>query len=107
MWSSIIIVSCFGGGRAQGTFANTGQDGNVGAVKSARVLVPAVLFVVGVIVVLYGVLALTFNERGGSTYVTLAGHRLDPHRVGAVCLVLGLAAIAAAVGILRRGRTRS
>ena len=75
--------------------------------KSIRFLVSASLFVVGVIVVLYGVLALTFNERGGSTYVTLAGHRLDAHRVGAVCLVLGLAVIAAAIGVVRRGRTRS
>lgn len=76
-------------------------------VKSVRFLVSASLFVVGVIISLYGALALTFDERGGSTYVTLAGHRLDAHRVGAVCVVLGLAVLAAAVGALRRSRTRS
>ena len=81
---------------------------DVSAVKFIRFLASASLFVVGVMFVLYGVLALTFNEpQGGSTYVTLADHRLDAHSVGAVCLVLGLAVIAAAVGVMRRGRVRS
>ena len=80
---------------------------NVSDVKVVR-LASASLFVVGVMLALYGLLALTFNEpQGGSTYVTLAGHRLDAHRVGAVSLVLGLAGIVAGVGILRRGRVRS
>ena len=77
------------------------------AVKLIRLLASAPLFVVGVILALYGVLALTFNEGGGSTYVTLAGHRLDAHRVGALCLALGLAVIAGAVALVRRGRVRS
>jgi hypothetical protein len=76
----------------------------VSTVKFIRFLASAPLFVAGGMLALYGVLALTFNERGGSTYVTLAGHRLDAHRVGAVCLVLGLAVIVAAVAVLRRGR---
>ena len=83
------------------------KAGNVSAVKFIRFLAAASLFVVGVMFVLYGVLLLTFNERGGSTWVKFAGHRLDAHPVGAVSLVLGLAVIAAAVGVLRLGRVRS
>ena len=75
--------------------------------KFIRFLASASLFVVSVMFVLYGGLALTFNDGGGSTYVTLAGHRLDAHRVGVVCLVLGFAVGAAAVGVLRRGRGRA
>jgi hypothetical protein len=81
--------------------------GYASAVKRVRFLVSAPLFVVSVILGLYGVLALTFNEGGGSTYVTLASHRLDGHRVGGVSLVPGVAIFAAAVAILRRGRIRS
>jgi len=84
------------------------QGSNVSAVKLIRFLAAASLFVVGVMIVLYGLLALTFNEpRGGSTYVTLAGHRLDAHAVGAVSFLLGFAVIAAAVAVLRHGRVRS
>ncbi len=71
-----------------------------------RFLVSALLFVVGVLLALYGAFALAFNERGGSTYVTLVGHRLDAHLVGAVSLVIGLAVIAAAVAFVRRSRVR-
>ena len=75
--------------------------------KSVRFLGVCLLFVVGVILALYGLLGLTFNEpQGGSTYVTLAGHQLDAHRLGAVCLALGLAVIAAGVLFLRRRRAR-
>jgi len=74
-------------------------------VKSVRLLTAAALFMAGLLLSLYGVFALTFNEPGGgSTYVTLAGHRLDAHLVGAVSLVIGLAMIAAAVALARRGR---
>jgi hypothetical protein len=83
------------------------EAGTWARVKLVRFLASAPLLVVGVVLALYGVLALTFNERGGSTYVTLSGHRLDAHRVGAVCLVLGLAVIAAAIALVRRGRVRS
>lgn len=75
--------------------------------KLVRFMASAPPFLVGVLLTLYGVLALRFDERGGSTYVTLAGHRLDAHRVGAVCLVLGLAVIAATIVALRRSRVRS
>ena len=75
--------------------------------KAVRFLGSASLFVVGLILVLYGLLGLTFNEpQGGSTYVTLAGRQLDAHRVGAVSLVLGLAITVAGVWVLRRRPAR-
>ena len=43
--------------------------------KLIRPLASTLLFGVGIVLALYGIFALTFNERGGSTYVTLAGHR--------------------------------
>ncbi len=81
--------------------------GNVSTVKFVRFVRFASPLVVGAMLVLYGALALTFNERGGSTYVTLVGHPFDARRVGAICLVLGLTVIAAGVGILRHRRIRS
>jgi len=63
---------------------------------------------VGVLFAVYGLFALTFNEPGGgSTYVTLVNHRVDAHVAGAVSLAVGLAIIAAAVALVRRGRLRS
>jgi len=38
-------------------------------VKLGRFLASAPLFLVGVLLALYGVFALTFNEGGGSTYL--------------------------------------
>jgi hypothetical protein len=46
---------------------------------------------------LYGLFALTFNDRGGATYVTLAGHRYDADVVGVLSLVIALTMIAAGV----------
>ena len=75
--------------------------------KVIRFLASAPLLVLGVLFALYGLFALTFNEGGGATYVTLMGHRLDAHRVGAVSLVIGLAAVTAAIALVRRARLRS
>jgi hypothetical protein len=75
-------------------------------VKFIRLLTSAPLFMVGGLLAVYGLFALTFNERGGSTYVMLLGHRLDAHLVGAVSLVVGLAIIAAGFAHVRRGRHR-
>jgi hypothetical protein len=61
------------------------------------------LVVAGALFALYGLFALTFREGGGSTYVTLAGHEIDAHLVGAVSLVIGLAIVAGAVTLARRG----
>jgi hypothetical protein len=77
-------------------------------VKFVRFLPSIPLFIVGVLLAVYGVFALTFNEPGGgSTYVTLAGHRLDAHLVGVVSLVIGLSIIAAGIALGRRARLRS
>jgi hypothetical protein len=72
--------------------------------KFIRFLTCAALFMVCGLLAVYGLFALTFNERGGSTYVMLVGHRLDAHLVGAVSLVVGLALIAAGFAHVRRGR---
>jgi hypothetical protein len=73
-----------------------------------RFLTVAAMFVAALLSAIYGVFALTFDEPGGgSTYVALAGHRLDAHLVGAVSLVSGLAIIAAVVARVRRGRSES
>lgn len=76
--------------------------------KVIHFLTTALVFFARVLLAIYGVFALTFNEPGGgSTYLTLAGHRLDAHLVGAVSLVIGLAIIAAAVALVRCGRLRT
>lgn len=75
--------------------------------KFIRLLTSAPAFMVGGLLAVYGLFALTFNERGESTYVMLVGHRLDAHLVGAVSLVVGLAIIAAGVALIRRGRLPS
>ena len=72
-----------------------------------RLLISVPLFALGLLLGLYGLLALTFNEEGGATYVMLGSHRLNADFVGAVSLVIGLAAIAAAIALVRRGRLRS
>jgi hypothetical protein len=72
-----------------------------------RFLVSLPLFAIGGVLGLYGALALTFNEGNGSTYVSLMGRHVDAHLVGIVCLVLGLAAIAAGAAVVRRDRLRS
>jgi hypothetical protein len=41
-------------------------------VRLVRLLTPVALFVVGALLALYGVFALTFDETGGRMYVTLA-----------------------------------
>jgi len=78
-------------------------------VRFIRFLASAALCVVGGVLVLYGLYGLTFNEPGDPRGGTgeLAGHQIDARPVGAVSLVLGLASIAAAIWVLRRGRVRS
>jgi hypothetical protein len=68
-----------------------------------RLLISLPLFVVGLLLGLYGLFALTFSESGRSTYVTFGSHRLDAHVVGIVSLVAGVGGIAAAVILARRG----
>ena len=60
----------------------------------------------GVLLALYGAFALLYgsDERGGDTYVSLAGRRLDAGHVGAVSLALGLGLMGLAIAARRRGR---
>lgn len=60
------------------------------------------LIVLGVPLASYGVLALTFDEGGGATYVTLLGHRLDAHVTGSVSLGTGIALTAVSLALVRR-----
>lgn len=55
-----------------------------------RRLTSALVLALALLLGLYGAFALLYggDAGGGSTYVTLAGHRYDAHRVGAVCLVV-------------------
>jgi hypothetical protein len=71
-----------------------------------RLLISVLLFVLGLMLGLYGLFALTFSESGSSTYVTFGSHRLDAHLVGAVSLGIGLGGIWAAVVLARRSRLR-
>ena len=61
--------------------------------------------VVGALLVLYGLLGLSYTGENGSgeTYVKLAGHEPDAHLVGAVSLALGALVIACGV-LLSPGR---
>jgi cytochrome c oxidase assembly factor CtaG len=70
--------------------------------KAIQIVISAALLAVGAILALYGVFALTFHERRGSTYVTLTGHRLDAYLAGVVSLVIGIAVIVVAVAVMRR-----
>jgi hypothetical protein len=76
------------------------------SVKFTRLLASGSLFMLGGLFAIYGLFLLTFNEDGGSTYVTLVNHRLDAHLVGAASLVLGLALISGGYAQVRRGRLR-
>jgi hypothetical protein len=73
----------------------------------ARVVTAISLLLAGGLFAAYGVLAPTFGEEGGSTYVTFAGTRVDAHLAGAISLAFGLFVVAAAVAVLRSGRLRS
>jgi hypothetical protein len=66
-----------------------------------------VLLAVGVVLVLSGVFALTFDEGGGDAYVTFADHRFDAQLAGAVSLAIGVVVIATSVLLLRRRRLRA
>jgi hypothetical protein len=78
------------------------RTATVSAMKFTRLLASVPLLLVGALLALYGLFALSFNDRGGATYVTLAGHRYNADIVGVVSLVIALTMIAAGVLIVRR-----
>jgi hypothetical protein len=69
-----------------------------------RLLVGVALLAGGILLGLYGLFAILYrgDSGGGDTYVKLAGREVDADLVGAVSLVLALAAILVAVALLRR-----
>ncbi len=71
--------------------------------KNMRYLVTAPLFAIGLLLIVYGLFALTFREGGGHTYVKLIGHEIDAHWAAAVSLLLAVIAIGSGV-LLVRGR---
>lgn len=70
--------------------------------RSTRYLATAPLFVVGALLTVYGIFALTFREGGGNTTVSLLGHEIDAHLAGSVSLVLALIVIGGGIVVMRR-----
>jgi hypothetical protein len=62
----------------------------------------------GILLALYGLLAFVYRgDANASTYVTLAGRRLDTHVVGGIAVALAIAAILLAAGLARGKYGRS
>ena len=56
-----------------------------------RLVLAVLLFTLGAVAILYGILALAYRGDGsGVSYVTLASHRLDAHLAGATSVALGV-----------------
>lgn len=68
----------------------------------SRLLASVALGIAGFVLALYGLFALAFREGEGGTYVMLGGHRLDAGIAGGLSLVLGVAALVVAGGLLWR-----
>jgi hypothetical protein len=74
--------------------------------RAVRFAVGLVLVAFGALLALYGLFAILYREHGGgSTFVTVFGHRRDAHLVGAVSLIVAASLITAAF-VLRRLRRR-
>ena len=72
-----------------------------------RLLIGLPVLASGILIGLYGLLALFYrDEGGGSTYVTLFGHQMNAHFVGVSALVLALAVIFVSVWFMRRRNSR-
>jgi hypothetical protein len=71
-------------------------------VKIVGYLLSALLFALGVVLGLYGLLALTFKEGNGSMHVKIAAHQLDANLAGLLSLSLAAAVIALGVVVARR-----
>ena len=61
---------------------------------------------VGVLLGLYGVLAIAYNGDGnaGDTYVTVAGREIDSHLVGLTAVAVAVITILGSIRLVRRGR---
>jgi divalent metal cation (Fe/Co/Zn/Cd) transporter len=59
-----------------------------------RLLIGLPVLASGILIGLYGLLALLYrDEGGGSTYVTLFGHQMNAHLVGVIAVLIALAVI--------------
>ncbi len=67
-----------------------------GSLLRRAVAVP--IFALALLLVLYGVFALIYNDDRGAAFVTIMGQRMDAHSAGALSLMLG--AMAATIGVL-------
>jgi predicted anti-sigma-YlaC factor YlaD len=78
-------------------------------VRALRLTARVALVLGGILLALYGLLAVVYRgDSGGSghTYVTLAGRELDAQLVGAIALALGVMLLLAAIWPLRPARRR-
>jgi len=72
-----------------------------------RLLIGLPVLASGILIGLYGLLALLYrDEGGGSTYVTLFGHQMNAHLVGVIALLIALAVIFVSVWFMKRRNSR-
>jgi hypothetical protein len=70
--------------------------------RHSRLLAALMLAIVGLVLTLYGLFALTFREGDGTTYVMIGGRHADARLVGAISVFVGLSAILCAAVFARR-----
>jgi divalent metal cation (Fe/Co/Zn/Cd) transporter len=72
-----------------------------------RLLIGLPVLASGILIGLYGLLALLYrDEGGGSTYVTLFGHQMNAHLVGVIAVLIALAVIFVSVWFMKRRNSR-
>ena len=75
--------------------------------RFVRLLIGLPVLASGILIGLYGLLALLYrDEGGGSTYVTLFGRQLNGNFVGVTALLIALAVIFVSVWFMRRRSSR-
>jgi hypothetical protein len=75
--------------------------------RHLKLLLAVLLFTLGVAAILYGIFALVYGGDGSTpTYVTLAGHRLDAHFVGAISVAVGGTLAVCGRVVISTGRDR-
>jgi hypothetical protein len=74
--------------------------------RSFRLLIGPPVLAGGVVLGLYGLIALLYRDHSsGSTYVTLFARRMDAHAVGAIALSIALTVIFVSVWAWRRSES--
>ena len=78
--------------------------------RVSLVLMGLVLLGTGILLGAYGLFAILYRGDSGSngyTYVTLGGHELNAHIVGAVALAIAVLLVFAALAVLKRNPRRA